>query len=188
MRQRRREREAEEAQRRRDEQAEEAKPLIDLTAEIKPFDESRLKLLLELFSDHFLKMADRSAKHRNHGQSYMYLRSAENLITLVEEMGYQCRESREQVIHLIQPNFLSLGDEAEGEHQLPAVHQGLLDDCIRPPPAWRLDLTSEEPIAQSALPATHPKTPSLSSKLTPKNPKPNRVQEEECQDCVCRCA
>ena len=98
MRQRRREREAEEAQRRRDEQAEEAKPLIDLTAEIKPFDESRLKMLLELFSDHFLKMADRSAKHRNHGQSYMYLRSAENLITLVEEMGYQCRESREQVI------------------------------------------------------------------------------------------
>ena len=82
-----------------EEQAEESKPLIDLTAEIRPFDESRLKMLLELFSEHFLKMAERSAKHhRNHGQSYMYLRSAENLITLVEEMGYQCRESRSQVM------------------------------------------------------------------------------------------
>ena len=81
-----------------EEQAEESKPLIDLTAEIRPFDESRLKMLLELFSEHFLKMAAQSAKHRNHGQSYMYLRSAENLITLVEEMGYQCRESRSQVM------------------------------------------------------------------------------------------
>ena len=78
-------------------QEEESKPLIDLTAEMKPFDEPRRKMLLELFSDHFLKMADRSLKYKNHGQSYMYLRSAENLITLVEEMGYQCRESREQV-------------------------------------------------------------------------------------------
>ena len=82
------------------EEAEESKPLIDLTAEIRPFDESRRKMLLELFSEHFLKMADRSAKHRNHGQSYMYLRSAENLITLVEEMGYQCRESRAEVMKL----------------------------------------------------------------------------------------
>ena len=98
MRQRRREKQAEEAKRRLEEQAEESKPLIDLTAEIRPFDESRLKMLLELFSEHFLKMATQSAKHRNHGQSYMYLRSAENLITLVEEMGYQCRESRSQVM------------------------------------------------------------------------------------------
>ena len=98
MRQRRREKQAEEAKRRLEEQAEESKPLIDLTAEIRPFDESRLKMLLELFSEHFLKMAAQSAKHRNHGQSYMYLRSAENLITLVEEMGYQCRESRSQVM------------------------------------------------------------------------------------------
>ena len=100
MRQKRRERQAEEVKRRLEEQDEGSKPLIDLMAEIKPFDEPRRKMLLEFFSDHFLKMAERSAKYRNHGQSYMYLRSAENLITLVKEMGYQCKESQEQVIHL----------------------------------------------------------------------------------------
>ena len=107
MRQKRRERQAEEVKRRLEEQDEGSKPLIDLMAEIKPFDEPRRKMLLEFFSDHFLKMAERSAKYRNHGQSYMYLRSAENLITLVKEMGYQCKESQEQVIHLDFPQFLA---------------------------------------------------------------------------------
>ena len=95
---RQREKAAEE-RRARMEETEEAKPAIDLSAEMKKFDEPRLKLLLDFFTDHFLRMAERSAKHKNLGQSFMYVRTAENLITLVEEMNYQCVEFREQVIH-----------------------------------------------------------------------------------------
>ena len=96
---RRQRREKEEQDRRlREEERENDKPIIDLTAEVQRFDEPRLKLLLDFFAEHFLKMAERSAKHKTHGQSYMYLRSAENLTTLMEEMGYHCGALREQVI------------------------------------------------------------------------------------------
>jgi hypothetical protein len=91
----------EEERRKQEEEVDKAnKPMIDLTAEMKRLDEPRLKMVLEFFSDHFLKMAERSAKHRNHGQSYMYLRSAENLLSLLEELHYECRAAREQVMKL----------------------------------------------------------------------------------------
>ena len=48
-------------------------------------------------------MAERSAKKKNYGQSYMYLRSAENLITLVEDMNYECSQARQVVI--AEPKF-----------------------------------------------------------------------------------
>ena len=46
------------------------------------------------------RMAERSSKKKNYGQSYMYLRSAENLITLVEDMNYECSEARQVVMKL----------------------------------------------------------------------------------------
>ena len=95
---RQREKAAEERRARREEKEQQAKPTVDLEAEMKQFDEPRLKLLLDFFSEHFLRMAERSAKHKNLGQSFMYVRTAENLITLVEEMNYQCVEFREQVL------------------------------------------------------------------------------------------
>ena len=45
-------------------------------------------------------MAERSAKKKNYGQSYMYLRSAENLLTLVEDMNYECSQGRQVVMKL----------------------------------------------------------------------------------------
>ena len=46
------------------------------------------------------RMAERSAKKKNYGQSYMYLRSAENLITLIEDMNYECSQGRQVVMKL----------------------------------------------------------------------------------------
>ena len=99
MRRQREEREAEE-KRTKEEEREQGKPLVDLTAEMKRIDEPRLKLLLDFFIEHFIHMSEKSSKFKNHGQGYMYLRSAENLITLVEEMNYHCGEHRQQVIKL----------------------------------------------------------------------------------------
>ena len=45
-------------------------------------------------------MAERCAKKKNFGLSYMYLRSAENLLTLVEEMNYECSQARQLVMKL----------------------------------------------------------------------------------------
>ena len=45
-------------------------------------------------------MAERCAKKKNYGLSYMYLRSAENLLTLVEEMNYECSQARQLVMKL----------------------------------------------------------------------------------------
>ena len=45
-------------------------------------------------------MAERCAKKKNFGLSYMYLRSAENLLTLVEEMNYECSQARQVVMKL----------------------------------------------------------------------------------------
>ena len=78
---------------------------IDVNASMKRFDEPRLKLLLDFFTEHFLKMAERSTKHKNLGQSYMYLRSAENLMSLIEEMGYQCVQAKEQVKYIIKCSY-----------------------------------------------------------------------------------
>ena len=100
MRQKQRERRAEEAAKRREEEAVESKPLIDTTADIRRFDEPRWKLVLEVFIKHFLKMAGKSAEYKNNGQSYMYLRSAENLITLLEDMSFPTTEWRAQVVNI----------------------------------------------------------------------------------------
>ena len=99
MRRQREDREAEE-RRATEEEGEQGKPAIDLTAELKRLDEPRLKLLLDFFTEHFLRMAERSVRFRALGQSYMYLRSAENLMALVEEMGYEAAEGREQALRL----------------------------------------------------------------------------------------
>ena len=45
-------------------------------------------------------MAERCAKKKNYGLSYMYLRSAENLLTLVEEMNFECSQARQLVMKL----------------------------------------------------------------------------------------
>ena len=46
------------------------------------------------------RMAERCAKKKNYGLSYMYLRSAENLLTLVEEMNFECSQARQLVMKL----------------------------------------------------------------------------------------
>eukprot|EP00092_Neocalanus_flemingeri_P031911 GFUD01034666.1.p1 GENE.GFUD01034666.1~~GFUD01034666.1.p1 ORF type:complete len:850 (+),score=213.74 GFUD01034666.1:67-2550(+) len=62
--------------------------VIDLQASIKAFDQARKSLVLEFFTEHFIKMAKKSNEFRNHGQSYMYIVQSENLVTLLEEMGF----------------------------------------------------------------------------------------------------
>ena len=100
MRRQRGDREAEERRTVEEEREQGKTPSIDLTAELKRLDEARLKLVLDFFTEHFLRMAERSVRFRALGQSYMYLRSAENLMALVEEMGFEAAEGREGALRL----------------------------------------------------------------------------------------
>ena len=78
--------------------------VIDLQASIKGFDEARKSLILEFFIAHFLKMAEKSNEFRNRGQSYMYLIQSENLVTLLEELGFDdkpnVREFKHEILRL----------------------------------------------------------------------------------------
>ena len=78
--------------------------IIDLKASIKVFDEARKSLVLEFFIGHFLRMAEKSNEFRNRGQSYMYLSQSENLVTLLEELGFDdkpnVREFKQEILRL----------------------------------------------------------------------------------------
>ena len=80
------------------------KDVVDLHAVIKAFDEARKSLVLEFFIGHFLKMAEKSNEFRNRGQSYMYILQSENLVTLLEELGFDdtptVREFKQKILKL----------------------------------------------------------------------------------------
>ena len=51
---------------------------------MRPFDESRIYLVLEFFTSHFLEMAKKSNEYRNKGQSYLYMQTAKNLLRILD--------------------------------------------------------------------------------------------------------
>ena len=53
---------------------------------MRPFDESRIYLVLEFFTSHFLEMAKKSNEYRNKGQSYLYMQTAKNLLRILDVM------------------------------------------------------------------------------------------------------
>ena len=57
---------------------------IDLEERMRPFDESRIYLVLEFFTSHFLEMAKKSNEYRNKGQSYLYMQTAKNLLRILD--------------------------------------------------------------------------------------------------------
>jgi hypothetical protein len=46
---------------------------VDVNAVIRPFDESRKRLVLEFFIQHFVKMAEKSNLFRNYGQARYFI-------------------------------------------------------------------------------------------------------------------
>ena len=61
-------------------------PRIDINERMRPFDESRIYLVLEFFTAHFLEMAKKSNEYRNKGQSYLYMQTAKNLLRILDVM------------------------------------------------------------------------------------------------------
>ena len=59
-------------------------PRIDINERMRPFDESRIYLVLEFFTAHFLEMAKKSNEYRNKGQSYLYMQTAKNLLRILD--------------------------------------------------------------------------------------------------------
>jgi hypothetical protein len=53
------------------------RPVVDINADVRPFDESRKKLVLEFFIQHFIKMAEKSNVFRNYGQVGFYMKLQE---------------------------------------------------------------------------------------------------------------
>jgi hypothetical protein len=53
-----------------------------------PFDDSRGRLVLEYFISHFIAMAKKSNEFSCHGQSFMYIKHADNLMRLMKELKY----------------------------------------------------------------------------------------------------
>ena len=53
---------------------------------MRPFDESRIYLVLEFFTSHFLEMAKKSNEYRNKGQSYLYMQTVKNLLRILDVM------------------------------------------------------------------------------------------------------
>ena len=51
---------------------------------MRSFDESRIYLVLEFFTSHFLEMAKKSNEYRNKGQSYLYMQAAKNLLRILD--------------------------------------------------------------------------------------------------------
>jgi hypothetical protein len=51
--------------------------VVDINADVRPFDESRKKLVLEFFIQHFIKMAEKSNIFRNYGQVGFYMKLQE---------------------------------------------------------------------------------------------------------------
>ena len=51
---------------------------------MRPFDESRIYLVLEFFTSHFLEMAKKSNEYRNKGQSFLYMQAAKNLLRILD--------------------------------------------------------------------------------------------------------
>ena len=59
-------------------------PRIDKDKKMRPFDESRIYLILEFFTSHFIEMAKKSNEYRNKGQSYLYMQTAKNLLRILD--------------------------------------------------------------------------------------------------------
>ena len=59
-------------------------PKIDLNEKMRPFDESRIYLVLEFFTSHFIEMAKKSNEYRNKGQSFLYMQAAKNLLRILD--------------------------------------------------------------------------------------------------------
>ena len=59
-------------------------PKIDINEKMRPFDESRVYLILEFFTSHFLEMAKKSNEYRNKGQSYLYMQAAKNCLKVLD--------------------------------------------------------------------------------------------------------
>ena len=52
------------------------------------FDENRGRLILEFFISHFITLAKKSNEFSSFGQSLLYVKHADNLMKLMQEMGY----------------------------------------------------------------------------------------------------
>ena len=62
---------------------------ININERMRPFDESRIYLVLEFFTSHFLEMAKKSNEYRNKGQSYLYMQTAKNLLRILDVIKTQ---------------------------------------------------------------------------------------------------
>lgn len=66
-----------------------AKTDIDLDMQIpKVFNEPRKKALLSFFINHFISLAKKSNEFRAYGQSLMLVLQSQNMVKLLDEMGY----------------------------------------------------------------------------------------------------
>ena len=76
--------------------------LVDLDMQIpKSFSEARKKALLVFFINHFIALAKKSNEFRAYGQSLMLVLQSQNLVKLLEELGYgetkECSDFRIQL-------------------------------------------------------------------------------------------
>lgn len=62
--------------------------VLDLNLKIKPFSELRKKALLLFFIEHFICLIKKSNEFRAYGQSLMLLLQAQNLLQILDDMGY----------------------------------------------------------------------------------------------------
>ena len=70
-------------------------PRIDISKKMRPFDESRIYLILEFFTSHFIEMAKKSNEYRNKGQSYFYMQAAKNLLKVLDVSHRQTSEGHQ---------------------------------------------------------------------------------------------
>ena len=128
MRENRRKMEAEAAEKRaREEQETEEK--LDMNLTVGKFDETRGRLVIELFVAHFLVLAKRSNENRAYGQGLMYLLLVENLLRLLVDLKLYGAAShmdfKTELEHLRQINRGSVQDYwsvAWGPDERPGVH------------------------------------------------------------------
>ena len=69
--------------------SESSKSKIDLEMKVPKFSETRKKALLFFFIKHFINLAKKSNEFRAYGQSLMLVLQSQNMLALLEEMGYQ---------------------------------------------------------------------------------------------------
>ena len=70
-------------------QPEDQKLKINLEMKIPTLGESRKKALLFFFIKHFISLIKKSNEFRAYGQSLMLVLQSQNMLSLLEEMGYQ---------------------------------------------------------------------------------------------------